>query len=92
MGWARLPAGTRPDGLTGSCFPRMLPAPTVVIAELQALNVGDFVPDGVPQTKTGFIVEELIPTARSSCIRRAICREAGARATARFSIGRARSF
>ena len=42
-------------------FPANGPSATGVIAELQDLQIGDFVPDGPPETNTGFTVEELIP-------------------------------
>jgi hypothetical protein len=43
-------------------FPANGPSATGVIPELQDLKVGDFVPDGPPETMTGFTVEELIPS------------------------------
>ena len=56
-GWYRwggaAPAGTPPDGLTDSCFRRTVPSATDVIAELQDLNVGDFVPDGRARNEDG---------------------------------------
>jgi uncharacterized protein YndB with AHSA1/START domain len=42
-------------------FPANGPSATDVIADLQDLKVGDFVPDGPPETKTGFLVEEVVP-------------------------------
>ena len=42
-------------------FPANGPSATGVISELQDLQIGDFVPDGPPETNTGFTVEELIP-------------------------------
>ncbi len=42
-------------------FPQNRPAAGSILPEWQTLQVGDFVPDGAPETKTGFIVEQLIP-------------------------------
>ena len=42
-------------------FPANGPSATAIVPELQDLEVGDFIPDGAPETKTGFIVEELVP-------------------------------
>jgi hypothetical protein len=42
-------------------FPANGPTATEIAPELQSLEVGDFIPDGAPETKTGFIVEELVP-------------------------------
>ena len=42
-------------------FPANGPAAETVIPDLQGLAVGGFVPDGPPETKTGFIVEQLEP-------------------------------
>ncbi len=41
-------------------FPANGPSATEVIPELQGLRVGDFVPDGAPETKAGFVVEDLV--------------------------------
>ena len=60
MGWGRAGWYTA-RWVDRLLFPANAPSATAVIAELQDLNVGDFVPDGAPETKTGFIVEELIP-------------------------------
>jgi hypothetical protein len=37
------------------------PSANRIIPELQHIQVGDFIPDGAPETKTGLIVEELEP-------------------------------
>jgi hypothetical protein len=37
------------------------PSANRIIPELQHIEVGDFIPDGAPETKCGFIVEELEP-------------------------------
>jgi hypothetical protein len=42
-------------------FPANGSSATPIVPELQDLEVGDFIPDGAPETKTGFIVEELVP-------------------------------
>src|SRR5512133_1520985 len=58
MGWGRAGWYTA-RWVDRLLFPANAPSATAVIAELQDLTVGDFVPDGAPETKTGFIVEEL---------------------------------
>jgi hypothetical protein len=42
-------------------FPANRPSATRILPELQDLAVGDFVPDGAPQTGCGFVVEHLDP-------------------------------
>ncbi|HSU35746.1 MAG TPA: hypothetical protein VLJ88_08800 [Propionibacteriaceae bacterium] len=42
-------------------FPANWPSATQLIPELQDIEVGSFIPDGAPETKCGFIVEELDP-------------------------------
>jgi hypothetical protein len=42
-------------------FPLNWPSANRIIPELQHIEVGDFIPDGAPETKTGLIVEELKP-------------------------------
>ncbi len=42
-------------------FPANWPSATRIVPELQQLRVGDFVPDGAPETGCGFVVEELEP-------------------------------
>jgi hypothetical protein len=42
-------------------FPANWPSTTRIIPELQDLHVGDFVPDGAPETGCGFVVEHLEP-------------------------------
>jgi hypothetical protein len=60
MGWGRAGWYTA-RWVDRLLFPANGPSATNVITELQDLIVGDFVPDGAPATKTGFIVEELAP-------------------------------
>jgi hypothetical protein len=60
MGWGRAGWSTY-RWVDRLLFPANGPSATEIIPELQDLKVGDFVPDGKPETKTGFIVEELIP-------------------------------
>jgi hypothetical protein len=55
-------------------FPANGPSATLVVPELQGLAVGDFVPDGPPETKTGFIVEELVSNEVLGCTPLAIFR------------------
>ena len=42
-------------------FPANRPSADVILDDLQHLEVGDFIPDGPPQTETGFVVEQLVP-------------------------------
>jgi hypothetical protein len=42
-------------------FPLNWPSANRIIPELQHIEVGDFIPDGAPETKCGLIVEELEP-------------------------------
>jgi len=42
-------------------FPLNWPSANRIIPELQHIEVGDFIPDGAPETKCGLIVEELKP-------------------------------
>jgi hypothetical protein len=42
-------------------FPLNWPSASRIIPELQDIHVGDFIPDGAPETKCGFLVEELEP-------------------------------
>ena len=42
-------------------FPANGPSATRILPDLQGLHVGDFVPDGAPETGCGFVVEQLDP-------------------------------
>lgn len=42
-------------------FPANWPSATRIVPELQDLHLGDFVPDGAPETECGLIVEHLDP-------------------------------
>jgi hypothetical protein len=42
-------------------FPQNWPSSTTVRPELQDLSVGDWIPDGPPETECGFVVAELVP-------------------------------
>jgi len=42
-------------------FPANWPSATRIMPEMQGLQVGDFVPDGAPDTGCGFVVERLEP-------------------------------
>ena len=42
-------------------FPLNWPSANRIIPELQNIKVGDFIPDGAPETKCGLIVEQLKP-------------------------------
>jgi hypothetical protein len=42
-------------------FPANWPSADRLIPELQDIKIGSFVPDGPPETKCGFVVEELKP-------------------------------
>jgi hypothetical protein len=67
-------------------FPANAPSANEIVAELQDLKVGDFVPDGAPETKTGFIVEQLIP--ERALVLRSTSHLPGSCATRRRSTGR----
>jgi len=60
MGWGRAGWYTA-RWVDQLLFPANGPSADEIIPELQELKIGDFVPDGAPETKTGFIVKELIP-------------------------------
>jgi hypothetical protein len=60
MGWGRAGWYTA-RWVDRLLFPANGPSATEIVPELQDLRVGDFVPDGAPETNCGFIVEELIP-------------------------------
>jgi hypothetical protein len=60
MGWGRAGWYTA-RWVDRLLFPANGPSADVVVAELQHLAVGDFVPDGPPESETGFVVEQLIP-------------------------------
>lgn len=42
-------------------FPLNWPSASRIIPELQHIDVGDFIPDGAPETKCGLVVEQLEP-------------------------------
>jgi hypothetical protein len=42
-------------------FPLNWPSANRIIPELQHIQIGDFIPDGAPETKCGLIVKELEP-------------------------------
>jgi hypothetical protein len=42
-------------------FPANWPAAWSIIPELQGREVGDFIPDGPPESKCGFVIEQLEP-------------------------------
>lgn len=60
MGWGRAGWYTQPwvDRLL---FPANRPSATAIMPDLQALEVGDFIPDGPAETECGFVVEALEP-------------------------------
>lgn len=60
MGWGRAGWYTA-RWVDRLLFPNNGPSATRVVSELQALAVGDFIPDGPPETRCGFIVEQLGP-------------------------------
>jgi hypothetical protein len=60
MGWGRAGWYTA-RWVDRLLFPANAPSADVIVDGLQHLDVGDFVPDGPPETETGFIVEQLIP-------------------------------
>ena len=91
MGWGRAGWYTA-RWVDRLLFPANAPSATAVIAELQDLNVGDFVPDGAPETKTGFIVEELISNHALVLHSTSHLPASSRDSKPRFSIGRGRSF
>jgi hypothetical protein len=60
MGWGRAGWYTA-RWVDRFLFPANGPSATEILPEHQGLEVGDFVPDGPPETKCGFTVKELIP-------------------------------
>ncbi|MGV9710104.1 hypothetical protein ACWDTI_05520 [Gordonia sp. NPDC003424] len=60
MGWGRAGWYTA-RWVDRLLFPANGPSADRVIPELQGLQVGDFIPDGPPETKCGFIVDVLDP-------------------------------
>lgn len=60
MGWGRAGWYTA-RWVDRLLFPGNGPSATTIVPELQDLQVGDFVPDGAPETNCGFVVEQLIP-------------------------------
>ena len=74
MGWGRAGWYTA-RWVDRLLFPANGPSATQIIPELQSLDVGDFIPDGAPETKTGLIVKGGAGIVRSSSTRPAISRE-----------------
>jgi hypothetical protein len=60
MGWGRAGWYT-PRWVDLLLFPANSPSAQRIVPDLQNLEVGDFVPDGPPETKCGFRVEVLAP-------------------------------
>lgn len=60
MGWGRAGWYTA-RWVDRLLFPANGPSAEAILPDLQGLAVGDFVPDGAPETRCGFIVEELVP-------------------------------
>jgi hypothetical protein len=60
MGWGRAGWYTA-RWVDRLLFPANGPSADEIVPELQELHVGDFIPDGPPETRTGFIVEQLLP-------------------------------
>jgi hypothetical protein len=60
MGWHRAGWYTAPwvDRLL---FPANRPSGDRILEDLQHLEVGDFIPDGPPESRCGFVVEQLEP-------------------------------
>ena len=54
-------------------FPLNWPSANRIIPELQHIQIGDFIPDGAPETKTGLIVEQLEPVGPWRCNPTVIC-------------------
>ena len=60
MGWGRAGWYTA-RWVDRLLFPANGPSADDIVPALEALEVGDFIPDGPPETRTGFVVEQLIP-------------------------------
>jgi hypothetical protein len=60
MGWHRAGWYTA-SWVDRLLFPANWPSANRIIPGLQATKLGDFIPDGAPETKCGFIVERLEP-------------------------------
>lgn len=60
MGWHRAGWYT-PYWVDRLLFPANRPSAERLIEEFQDLRVGDFVPDGPPETQCGFVVDQLVP-------------------------------
>jgi hypothetical protein len=60
MGWGRAGWYTA-RWVDRLLFPANRPSATRIIPELQHLEVGDFVADGAPETKCGFVVQHVAP-------------------------------
>src|SRR5512133_2187231 len=60
MGWHRAGWYTA-RWVDGLLFPANWPSANRIIPGLQEIHLGDFIPDGAPETKCGFIVERLEP-------------------------------
>ena len=60
MGWGRAQWYTA-RWVDRLLFPNNGPSAEVIIPEFQTLEVGDFIPDGRPETECGFIVHEIDP-------------------------------
>jgi hypothetical protein len=60
MGWGRAGWYTA-RWVDRLLFPANGPSATSIVPALQHLDVGDFVPDGAPETHCGFVVVELVP-------------------------------
>jgi hypothetical protein len=69
-------------------FPANWPSADRLIPELQDIKIGLFIPDGPPETKCGFIVEDSTLTTYSFCARRVTCPRAGGPGTAPLWTGR----
>lgn len=63
VGWHRGGWYT-PRWVDSLLFPDNWPSAARILEEFQTLHVGDFVPDGAPDTECGFIVREIEPSAR----------------------------
>jgi hypothetical protein len=69
-------------------FPANQASVAHIIDQYQDLHVGDFIPDGAPETECGFVVEELEAPAFSFCTPHPICHWNGGAPAKRRLIGR----
>jgi hypothetical protein len=90
VGWHRGGWYT-PRWVDALLFPDNWPSSRQILDNYQTLEVGDFIPDGSPQTECGFVVREVEPASDCSWSRRRTYRSPGDRRAWRTSTGRGAS-